>query len=148
MDKASKTYIKAQATKVGMSASAEGYEGAFKTMLRYEEPSYYTVDWNDGGNGIRPGQNTYNEKEFRVFGAQIPEGGSYTSGWPLTQNVREHRYQYQIAYKGTGSNYYWESWQILTQFCMQTNSTNGNFQQPANPNCGYGEYIYGYRVKY
>ena len=148
MDNASKTYIKAQATKDGMSASDAGYEGAFKTMLRYEEPSYYTVDWNDGGNGTRPGQNTYNEKEFRVFGAQIPEGGSYTSGWPLTQNVREHRYQYQIAYKGTGSNYYWESWQILTQFCMQTNSTNGNFQQPANPNCGYGEYIYGYRVKY
>lgn len=150
MDKASKTYIKAQATKVGMSASAEGYEGAFKTMLRYEEPSYYTVDWNDGdGNGTRPGQNTYRGTEFRVFGAQIPEGGSYTSGWPLTQNVKEHRYQYQIAYKGTtGSNYYWESWQILTQFCMQTNSTNGNFQQPANPNCGYGEYIYGYRVKY
>lgn len=148
MDKASKTYIKAQATKVGMSASAEGYEGAFKTMLRYEEPSYYTVDWNDGGNGTLHGQNTYNGDEFRVFGAQIPEGGSYTSGWPLTQNVKEHRYQYQIAYKGTGSNYYWESWQILTQFCMQTNSTNGNFQQPANPNCGYGEYIYGYRVKY
>ena len=148
MDKASKTYIKAQATKVGMSASAEGYEGAFKTMLRYEEPSYYTVDWNDGGNGTRPNQNTYNGNEFRVFGAQIPEGGSYTSGWPLTQNVREYRYQYQIAYKVTGSNYYWESWQILTQFCMQTNSTNGNFQQPANPNCGYGEYIYGYRVKY
>ena len=149
MDKASKTYIKAQATKVGMSASAEGYEGAFKTMLRYEEPSYYTVDWNDGdGNGTRPGKNTYRGNEFRVFGAQIPEGGSYTSGWPLTQNVKEYRYQYQIAYKGTGSNYYWESWQILTQFCMQTNSTNGNFQQPANPNCGYGEYIYGYRVKY
>ena len=149
MDKASKTYIKAQATKVGMRASAEGYEGAFKTMLRYEEPSYYTVDWNDGGgNGTHPGQNTYDGNEFRVFGAQIPEGGSYTSGWPLTQNVKEHRYQYQIAYKGTGSNYYWESWQILTQFCMQTNSTNGNFQQPANPNCGYGEYIYGYRVKY
>lgn len=151
MDKASKTYIKAQATKVGMSASAEGYEGAFKTMLRYEEPSYYTVDWNDGGgNGTRPGQNTYTGDKFRVFGAQIPEGGSYTSGWPLTQNVKEQRYQYQIAYqdKGTESNYYWESWQILTQFCMQTNSTNENFQQPANPNCGYGEYIYGYRVKY
>ena len=149
MDKASKTYIKAQATKVGMSASDAGYEGAFKTMLRYEEPSYYTVDWNDGGgNGTLPGQNTYKGNEFRVFGAQIPEGGSYTSGWPLTQNVKEHRYQYQIAYKGTGSNYYWESWQILTQFCMQTNSTDGNFQQPANPNCGYGEYIYGYRVKY
>ena len=149
MDKASKTYIKAQATKDGMSASDAGYEGAFKTMLRYEEPSYYTVDWNDGGgNGTRPGQNTYIGTEFRVFGAQIPEGGSYTSGWPLTQNVKEHRYQYQIAYKGTESNYYWESWQILTQFCMQTNSTDGNFQQPANPNCGYGEYIYGYRVKY
>ena len=149
MDKASKTYIKAQATKDGMSASDAGYEGAFKTMLRYEEPSYYTVDWIDGGgNGTLPGQNTYNGNKFCVFGAQIPEGGSYTSGWPLTQNVREYRYQYQIAYKGTGSNYYWESWQILTQFCMQTNSTNGNFQQPANPNCGYGEYIYGYRVKY
>ena len=149
MDKASKTYIKAQATKDGMSASDAGYEGAFKTMLRYEQPSYYTVDWNDGGgNGTRPDQNTYGGTEFRVFGAQIPEGGSYTSGWPLTQNVKEQRYQYQIAYKGTESNYYWESWQILTQFCMQTNSTEGKFQQPANPNCGYGEYIYGYRVKY
>jgi hypothetical protein len=47
-----------------------------------------------------------------------------------------------------GSNYYWESWQILTDFCMQTNTGKGNFQQPANPFCNYGDYIYGYRVKY
>ena len=150
-DKASKTYIKALATKTDMIDSAAGYEGAFKTMVHYEEPKYYTVTWwpeSDKGVGKNAGSNTYNGNNFVVYGAQIPEGGSYTSGWPLTQNVHTYRYQYQIAYKDTGSNYYWESWQILTDFCMQTNTGKGNFQQPANPFCNYGDYIYGYRVKY
>ena len=149
MTKASKTYIKAFATKTGMISSKPEYEGAFKTMVHYEEPKYYTVDWNDGGKGKQAGRNTYNGNEFKIFGAQIPEGGSYTSGWPLTQNGYENRHQYQIAYKGTTNyNYYWESWQILTNFCMQTNAGYGKFQQPANTECSYGVYIYGYRVKY
>ncbi|MCQ2241709.1 hypothetical protein [Treponema sp.] len=149
MTKASKTYIKAIATKLTLVDSDAGYEGAFKTMVRYEEPKYYTVHWGiEDGAGYKNNE-TYKGNKFVIYAAQIPEGGSYTSGWPLTQNGHDHRYQYQIAYKGTTeSNYYWESWQILTAFSMQTNTGEWNMQQPLNSSCNYGDYMYGYRVKY
>lgn len=130
MNKASKTYIKAIATKTSMTASTAGYEGAFKTMLYYNK-----LGKNNSTNS------------FFVFGAQNPEGASYTSGWPLTQNVYGDRASYQIGYKN-GDNRYWESWQILTEFMMQTNAGSGTFQSPAEPGCSYGQYIYGENVSY
>ena len=130
MKYALKIYLKAVATRSDLGDSDPGYEGAFKTMLNYTNP---------GKNNNKTGTIS----EFRVFGAQIPEGGSYTSGWPLTQNVNTSRNSYQIAYKQNAESYYWESWQILTGFCMQTEPYGrGGFQEPANSNCSYGQYIY------
>lgn len=130
MNKASKTYIKAIATKTSMTDSTAGYEGAFKTMLYYNK-----LNKNNDTNS------------FFVFGAQNPEGASYTSGWPLTQNVYGDRASYQIGHRN-GDNRYWESWQILTEFMMQTNAGSGTFQSPAEPGCSYGQYIYGENVSY
>ena len=131
MEYALKIYLKATASK--WNSSANGYEGAFKTMLKYSHPGE--------GNG-----KTGTINEFRVFGAQIPEGGSYTSGWPLTQNVEDDRKCYQIAWTKDSETFYWESWQILTDFCMQTTPTGrGGFQEPANAYCSYGQCIYSYR---
>lgn len=130
MKYALKIYLKAVATRSDLGDSDPGYEGAFKTMLNYTNP---------GKNNNKTGTIS----EFRVFGAQIPEGGSYTSGWPLTQNVNTSRNSYQIAYMQNAESYYWESWQILTGFCMQTEPYGrGGFQEPANSNCSYGQYIY------
>ena len=130
MKYALKIYLKAVATRSDLGDSDPGYEGAFKTMLNYTNP---------GKNNNKTGTIS----EFRVFGAQIPEGGSYTSGWPLTQNVNTSRNSYQIAYRQNAESYYWESWQILTGFCMQTEPYGrGGFQEPANSNCSYGQYIY------
>ena len=129
MNYALKIYLKATAEKDGLG-SASGYEGAFKTMLNYTNPG-------KGNN------KTGNITQFRVFGAQIPEGGSYTSGWPLTQNVNNDRKCYQVAWKKGDESYYWESWQILTGFCMQTEPYGrGGFQEPANAYCSFGQYIF------
>ncbi|MCQ2611409.1 MAG: hypothetical protein MJ169_06615 [Treponema sp.] len=121
-----KIYIKATAEKTGFSNSLSGYEGAFKTVLRV-----YT---QSSCNNVKDSKGQYC---FAVFGSQIPEANSYTAGWPLSQN--EPIYQkFQVAYKN-GSNYYWSSWQILDNYCLQTLSSS--YLNPAKTNVGFGQAI-------
>lgn len=147
-----KIYIKAVAQKSYMKDSAEGKEGAFKTVIHY----YFSKnrqngdDWSGAPNG-----NTSKNKELieqlkqlgssiktplRIHGAQLPEGSSYTAGWPLTQNGN-YRRDYQIAFTdGKDRHFYWVSWQVLSDFNLQTYSVD--FQRPANPDATYGMYYY------
>lgn len=113
---AQKIYIKAVASKTGFTDS-EGYEGAYKTVLHY----YFD-----------------NRTLNRVHGSQAPEGTSSVAGFPMQLNntVRE---TYQVPYKN-GGEYYWVSWQMVTDWTLQTYSSN--FQNPADPACSYGMYIY------
>ena len=74
------------------------------------------------------------------MGAQIPEANSYTPGWPLTQNVIDKGPdKYQVAYKN-GNDYYWVSWQILSDFTLQTHASS--YQNPANPKTTYCMSLY------
>ena len=121
---AQKIYIKAVASKTGFTDS-EGYEGAYKTVLHY----YFD-----------------NRTLNRVHGSQAPEGTSSVAGFPMQLNntVRE---TYQVPYKN-GGEYYWVSWQMVTDWTLQTyssdfqNPPSSNFQNPADPACSYGMYIY------
>ena len=124
LDTAQKIYIKAVASKTGFTDS-EGYEGAYKTVLHY----YFD-----------------NRTLNRVHGSQAPEGTSSVAGFPMQLNntVRE---TYQVPYKN-GGEYYWVSWQMVTDWTLQTyssdfqNPPSSNFQNPADPACSYGMYIY------
>lgn len=118
LDTAQKIYIKAVASKTGFTSS-KGYEGAYKTVLHY----YYN-------NGKSLG---------KVFGSQAPEGTSSVAGFPLQLNNKDDSDTYQVPYKN-GDDYYWVSWQMVTDWTLQTHSTN--FQNPADPACSYGMYIY------
>lgn len=141
-----KIYIRAVATKTGMKDSFAGKEGAFKTVLHYYlKPTNPATDWrkNNGENSTKQA-NLIKEGDkiktpLRIHGAQIPEGSSFTAGWPLTQNG-EARSDYQIAYTNGDGHFYWVSWQILDKFTLQTYSVD--FQIPANPNTTYGIYHY------
>ena len=115
---AQKIYIKAVASKTGFTSS-KGYEGAYKTVLHY----YY-----DNGKSLE-----------KVFGSQAPEGTSSVAGFPLQLNNKDDSDTYQVPWK-SDNNYYWVSWQMVTDWTLQTHSTN--FQNPADPACSYGMYIY------
>lgn len=116
---AQKIYIKAEASKTGFSAS-EGYEGAYKTVLHYK----YT-------------KGTTNTLT-RIHGSQAPEGTSSVAGFPLQLNNSDTK-TYQVPYKNS-NDYYWVSWQMVTDWTLQTYFNN--FQNPADPVCSYGQYIY------
>lgn len=146
-----KIYIKAVAQKSGMD-SATGQEGAFKTVIHYYFSPNRRTDWSKapGGNTSKNQGliNTLIEKfgeniiktPLRIHGAQLPEGSSYTAGWPLTQNGN-YRRDYQIAFTdGKDGHFYWMSWQVLSGFNLQTYSVD--FQNPANPDATYGMYYY------
>ena len=127
-----KIYIKATAERTGFDDSMPGYEGAFKTVLRV-----YTK------SELKNVKDSNEQYCFAVFGSQIPEANSYTAGWPLSQNER-HYSKFQVAYKN-GDNYYWSSWQILDNYCLQTLSSD--HLKPAKPNVGYGQAILIYDPK-
>ncbi|MCR5080537.1 MAG: hypothetical protein K6B17_04250 [Treponema sp.] len=135
---AEKYFIKATAS-IG-SKSADGYEGAFKTVLHYDFVG--RNNWSDA-------RCSYNEAgNMGIYGAQTPEGASFTAGWPLTQNSSERK-DYQIAYEkkvnpnnNAAYSYYWCSWQLLTDFTLQVHC-RGSWQDPADAECTYGQYIYG-----
>lgn len=141
-----KIYIKAQATKTGMG-SATGQEGAFKTVIHYylNLPNIENQDWrtNDNNNATRQNKIIKNDDPIKtpllISGSQVPEGTSYTAGWPLIQSG-EPRSNYQIAYTNGNGHFYWVSWQILDKFTLQTYSVD--FQNPANPDVTYGMYHY------
>lgn len=160
-----KIYIKAQATKAPMD-SAIGQEGAFKTVihyyLNYQDDNNINGsvggDWrkNNNGGDTRHGLNKIIKEgddiktPLLISGSQVPEGTSYTAGWPLIQSG-EPRSNYQIAYTGEENtddykHFYWVSWQILDKFNLQTYSVN--FQDPANPNVTYGMYHYCKNKRY
>lgn len=151
-----KIYIKALAEKANM-VNATGQEGAFKTVIHYYL-DYQTGDWrkNNGGGDTRHGLNGIIKNDdpiktpLLISGSQVPEGTSYTAGWPLIQSG-EPRSNYQIAYTGEYGtedykHFYWVSWQILDKFSLQTYSVN--FQSPANPNVTYGMYLYSKNKDY
>lgn len=119
LDTAQKIYIKAVASKTGFTSS-KGYEGAYKTVLHYK----YT-------------KGTTNTLT-RIHGSQAPEGTSSVAGFPMQLN-NEDRKTYQVPYKNS-NDYYWVSWQMVTDWTLQTYFNN--FQNPADPACSYGQYIY------
>ena len=132
---AEKYFIKATAS-VG-TKTAEGYEGAFKTLLHYDFINNSNARCSYKGDG-----------NMGIYGAQTPEGASFTAGWPLTQNS-SGRSDYQVAYEvkvnagdDKAYSYYWCSWQLLTDFTLQVNAGR-NWQDPADAECTYGQYIYG-----
>lgn len=145
-----KIYIRAQATKTVLGTEVtEGKEGAFKTVLHYYLDTSRT-DWSIDSNGNQTKQyNFLQDKKIRntlrIHGAQIPEGSSYTAGWPLTQNGDDSS-DYQIAFTSGNGHFYWVSWQILDKFNLQTFATN--FQEPSNPDVTYGMYHYGKNINY
>ena len=157
-----KIYIRAQAATIkGMDQSAIGQEGAFKTVIHYYLNYRDKVDvgnnddWrtkSDGTTATKHAQanqisNNHDVKTpMRIHGAQIPEGASYTAGWPLTANGND-RSDYQIAFtNGSNKHFYWVSWQILSDFTLQTYATD--FQKPANTGVTYGMYHYGKNIDY
>ena len=119
LDTAQKIYIKAVASKTGFTSS-KGYEGAYKTVLHYK----YTKGTS----------NTLT----RIHGSQAPEGTSSVAGFPLQLNNTDNT-TYQVPYKNS-NDYYWVSWQMVTDWTLQTYFKN--FQDPADPECSYGQYIY------
>lgn len=119
LDTTQKIYIKAVASKTGFIRS-EGYEGAYKTVLHYK----YT-------------KGTTNTLT-RIHGSQAPEGTSSVAGFPLQLNNTDTK-TYQVPYKNS-NDYYWVSWQMVTDWTLQTYFNN--FQDPADPACSYGQYIY------
>ena len=135
---AEKYFIKATAS-IG-NKSADGYEGAFKTVLHYDFR---------GKDNTKDSRCKYNsEGNMGIYGAQTPEGASFTAGWPLTQNSPDRK-DYQIAYEvkvnpndNAAYSYYWCSWQLLTDFTLQVHCRT-NWQDPADAECTYGQYIYG-----
>ncbi len=141
---AEKIYIKAKATKNNMEDSAEGKEGAFKTVIHYYLNTT-RLDWSLDRNNARTRNADIIKADdkiktpLRIYGSQIPEGSSYTAGWPLTANG-DKASDYQIAYTNGDKHFYWLSWQINDDFTLQTYATN--FQDPANPNVTYGMYHY------
>lgn len=159
-DISEKIYIKALAEKALMDNSDIGKEGAFKTVIHYYL-NYQTGDningsvggdWRKNNNGgdtrhekiIKPGDQI--KTPLLISGSQVPEGTSYTAGWPLIQSGSP-RSNYQIAYtNGNDRHFYWVSWQILDKFNLQTYSVN--FQEPANPNVTYGMYHYCKNKRY
>ncbi|MDE7290801.1 MAG: hypothetical protein K2N58_02020 [Treponemataceae bacterium] len=145
-DISEKIYIRAMAMKTGMKNNAAGKEGAFKTVLHYYlKPTNPATDWRKNNGGVSTKQvslikdTDQIQTPLRIHGAQVPEGSSFTAGWPLTQNG-EARSDYQIAYTNGDGHFYWVSWQILDNFTLQTFSVD--FQNPANPNTTYGIYHY------
>lgn len=116
LDTAQKIYIKATAEKTGFDSS-DGYEGAYKTVLHYYFDS---------------------KTLSRVHGSQAPEGTSSIAGFPMQLNNSDRK-TYQVPWKNN-NDYYWVSWQIVSDFTLQTYSSN--FQNPADPACSYGQYIY------
>lgn len=122
---------------------AEGKEGAFKTIIHYYLNTPRT-DWSkDSSNNTTKQSSFLQDKKIkntlRIHGAQIPEGSSYTAGWPLTQNGNS-RSDYQVAFTSGNGHFYWVSWQVLSGFNLQTYSVD--FQDPANPKATYGMYHY------
>ena len=148
-----KIYIRAQANTIkGMDQSTIGREGAFKTVihyyLNYRDNVENNNDWRTKSDGVtktkhaQAGQILENhtiKTPMRIHGAQIPEGSSYTAGWPLTANGND-RSDYQIAFTSGNKHFYWVSWQILSNYTMQIYATD--FQNPANTKVTYGMYHY------
>lgn len=142
-----KIYIRAKATKNDLNDSDYGKEGAFKTVLHYYFTKMGNTNWSFKNknenettkNAALITPSTPIKTPLRIHGAQIAEGSSYTAGWPLTQNGN-NRSDYQIAFVDTKNHFYWVSWQILSDFNMQTYSTD--FQNPANDKATYGMYYY------
>ena len=119
LDTAQKIYIKAVASKTGFTSS-KGYEGAYKTVLHYK----YTKGTS----------NTLT----RIHGSQAPEGTSSVAGFPMQLNNSDRK-THQVPYKNS-NDYYWVSWQMVTDWTLQTYFKD--FQDPADPECSYGQYIY------
>lgn len=98
------------------------YECAYKTVVCDESP-----DKNKDGN-------------LYVFASQIAEGVTSIPGWPLTQN--KYEYGRAVAYED-GSTYYFVSWELIDNFCLQTAWSGGSsYQQSSAVNAPYGGYIY------
>ncbi len=98
------------------------YECAYKTVVCDESP-----DKNKDGN-------------LYVFASQIAEGVTSIPGWPLTQN--KYEYGRAVAYED-GSTYYFVSWELIDNFCLQTAWSGGSsYQRSSAVNAPYGGYIY------
>ncbi len=117
-----KCYISAKASSPveGMGESSIGYEGAFKTMVSFEE-----------GN------------ERYYYGSNIPEGTPSIAGWPLMQNgsaAENSRKMYKIS-----GNDIFISWELLDNYMNQCchNGRDNGYQNPADGYCRYGEAFIG-----
>jgi len=129
LDTAIKYYIAAVATKEAngsdpaLAASDRGYEGAFKSIIMYQQP---------GSSG-----------SLRFQGSNIQGGMPTISGFPLRDadpDIRFSKYAYN-----TGTDWYWISWEIVSTWYNQ--SVRSNWQQGYYEN-SYGNYLYSYQKTY
>jgi hypothetical protein len=126
---ARKDYIAAKATLAGLTASAKGYEGAFKTLIVYRNPP--------AGGG------TLGTNRFVKTEATNTRNGAVTiSGFPMDYNDRtgkSSKYTYQNSPAATIDDWIWISWEIVSEFwhvgmIMQDGTPNSEFTHDAwNP---------------
>jgi hypothetical protein len=135
---ARKDYIAAIAirnTAPALNRSDRSYEGAFKTVLVFRNPTnrYQTPVFNNTTghvNGINfPDNNWY----IKIEGSNVQNGAVTISGFPLDNNNisgEKSKYMYQSA-TAAGSNNVdrvWISWEIVSDFWhvfMVVTNTNG-----------------------
>lgn len=140
IDTAGKYYVAASATKAAaagepaLTDSDRGYEGAFKSIIMYEDPD---PDGNPDPNSGHP--------YTRFQGSNIEGGMPTISGFPLRDadpDLRFTKHSYQ-----DGDEWYWHSWEIVCDWYNQ--SARQNWQTEPNYILNtYGDYLYSYQKRY
>lgn len=127
LNTAGKYYVAASATKdnlglqsPGLTQSATGIEGAFKSIIHYRNPG-------SGGSYLR------------FQGSNIQGGMPTIAGFPLRDADPDLRFT-KHAYQ-TGNDWYWHSWEIVCDWYNQ--STRQNWQSSPNyPLNNYGNWLF------
>lgn len=138
---AGKYYVAASATKTnlgpqspGLTQSATGIEGAFKSIIQYRNPDA------NSNNDLDP-------NVLRFQGSNIQGGMPTIAGFPLRDADPDLRFT-KHAYKDPASaNWYWHSWEIVCNWYNQ--SARQNWQSSPNYILNYyGGYLFANRKEY
>ena len=134
-----KFYITAKASKTGYDDSEMGREGAFRTVIHYDNPA------NNKDNG------KYGTiKDLKFFATDSPEGPPSLAGWPVMQNGYNTAEKYRTFVKVVDQVYALVSWELTCDFTIQTvaNGTKVDYQFPADSHCTYGELLMTAHCRY
>lgn len=131
-----KDYVKAYATKSGMTKSANGYEGIFKTVIY----SYRDTLRNES-TGWQT-QKNHSDYQINAEGGTAEGGRPIVSGFPLRDATNDIRYSKTQYYNnGTGGDkcYVWVSYEIVSDFAYLQHRTNYSSKYPKH---SFGEFMY------